>query len=866
MLSISNVAEGKGVADYYEQKDDYYIRGTAKGCWFGRGAESLALNQVVDGSMFIAVLAGKLPDGTTIHRAAGGHRGGLDLTFSAPKSVSLMGIMAGDQRIFEAHTKAVLNTLRIAESLAGYRVTADGKTEHQISGNLIGAKFDHELSRACDPQLHSHCVVMNATKRYDGQWRALDNEPLYRSKMLLGAAYRTELAQALQTLGYEINVTHNDGRFELVGWEPRALQEFSQRSRAIEEFLKKNSAFPNSASAVEKKMAALATRADKGDVDPDALAAVWEARLKDLGIFIPEIPYSKITDDVTYSSKSAKKILDQALLHLSERESAFTKAELVCAALQFGVGVTTHVHILVEIEKRIAEKALFSDGSLMTTPELMKEELEILKAEIRERGVLPSLCGSLPLIFSPNNLTNEQATAVYAIVASNSRLIGLVGKAGTGKTTTLKTAVKYLKTKNVKVFGIAPSSNASKLLAEAGLETATVSMFNVNNLYKKVSKGGVLIVDESGMLATKQLMTLIDQACQHDFRLVLVGDPKQLAAVEAGKPYAQLIKSGMPISTLKKIHRQTDQLLMEAVEFASVGEISAALGKIKHWVTEIPNRDQRLEEISAAYAQLSSEEQKKTIVVAGTRSARERINHSIRGKLGLAGNGFAINILESKNLTKQQAASISSYEVDDVLTANRDYKSLDLKRGEQATVVGLTATSVLLTTRDGRQLEWRPTLAPDLAASRCIAREVSVGDSLRATSNMHSLGLINGDEFQVNLVDSKKMLCTIELKNGLKKVLNLTNPLAIDHAYCKTVYASQGATCDRVFIEADASSLTAHQATFYVAISRARTEVKIFTNDAQALGPAMSRPMEKKSALEVESRKVEQETREIQIF
>lgn len=441
MLSISNVAEGKGAADYYEQKDDYYIRGTAQGGWFGIGAESLGLHKAVNGITFTDALEGKLPDGTRIHRAAGGHRGGLDLTFSAPKSVSLMSIMVGDQRVFEAHTKAVLKTLQIAERLAGCRVTVAGKTEHQVSGNLLGAKFDHELSRACDPQLHSHCVVINATKRQDGEWRALDNEPLYRAKMLLGAAYRAELAQELQTIGYEINVTHNDGRFELAGWETKVLQEFSQRSRAIEDFLKSNSAFPESASAVEKKLAALATRADKGDVDRDALAAVWAERLNDLGAEIPDIPTCEISNALISGLESAKGPIDRALRHLSERESAFTKAELTCTGLQFGVGETTHDHVLAEIEKRISDGALLCHGDLLTTPELQREESSLLQAEVNERGILPLLCGSLPLTLPTHQLSEEQAVAVQAIITSNCRIVGMVGKAGTGKTTTLKTAV-----------------------------------------------------------------------------------------------------------------------------------------------------------------------------------------------------------------------------------------------------------------------------------------------------------------------------------------------------------------------------------------------------------------------------------------
>ena len=618
------------------------------------------------------------------------------------------------------------------------------------------------------------------------------------------------------------------------------------------DYLKDNSDFAESASAVEKKLAALATRADKGDVDRDALAMVWVDRLQDLGAHIPDIPHPDASNDLTYTVDSAREPVNRAIRHLSERESAFTKSELTCHALQFGVSETAHEHVVAEIEKRITDGTLLAHGDLLTTPELQIEESSLLAAELAERSALPHLCGAMPLTLPASQLSDEQAAAVHAMVASDSRLIGMVGKAGTGKTTTLKTAVECFKASTVKVFGVAPSSSASRLLAEAGLETATVSLFNVKELFKKVAKGGVLIVDESGMLSTKQINTLHQQAVNHDFRLVLVGDPKQLAAVEAGKPFAQLIKAGMPTSTLSKIHRQKDIVLKEAVELASNGKTQEAIKKIMPLVAEVPNRDLRLESIAAAYVQLSPAQRKETIVVAGTRAARERINQSIRSKLGLAGTGMAVKILESKNLTKQQAASISSYQAGDILTVNRDYKSMGLKRGDQLNVTGINPSSVKVTAVDGRVIDWKPALVTDVTASTAVEREIAVGDHLRSTINMHSIGLINGDEFCVTSVDQEHQSCTVELANGSKKELNFSKPLSIDHAYCKTVYASQGATCDRVFIEADTASLTAHQSTFYVALSRARIEAKIFTNDAEALGPAMSRNMEKKSALEVQ--------------
>ena len=152
-----------------------------------------------------------------VHAAglAAGRRGGTDLTFSAPKSVSIQALAGGDVRLLTAHETAVARALDHAETLAACRVTAEGVTTRQTTGVLAVAQFRHDLSRAADPQLHTHSVVLNVTQRADGQWRALDNEPLYRNKMLLGALYRSELAKEVQALGYEVRITHGDGRFEL---------------------------------------------------------------------------------------------------------------------------------------------------------------------------------------------------------------------------------------------------------------------------------------------------------------------------------------------------------------------------------------------------------------------------------------------------------------------------------------------------------------------------------------------------------------------------------------------------------------------------------------------------------------------------
>src|SRR5205809_197905 len=233
----------------------------------GRGAEKLGLRGEVDAARFRALLEGRLPNGrripATVEASKGVKRHGWDFTFSAPKSVSLQALIAGDQAIIEAHNKAVRDAVALMERHAIGRKKIAGVSHRQHTGNLVAAAFQHELSRAKDPQLHTHVVVMNMTERSDGEWRALSNEELFKRTKLLGAAYRGSLARNLQALGYEIRLTDKEGSFELAHISRAQIEAFSQRSRMIEEALESRGKSREDASTLEKQVITLATRPKK---------------------------------------------------------------------------------------------------------------------------------------------------------------------------------------------------------------------------------------------------------------------------------------------------------------------------------------------------------------------------------------------------------------------------------------------------------------------------------------------------------------------------------------------------------------------------------------------------------------------------
>ncbi|EHS6392524.1 conjugative relaxase, partial [Salmonella enterica] len=173
MMSIAQVRSAGSAAGYYSDRDNYYVLGSMEERWAGKGAEQLGLQGAVDKEVFTRVLEGRLPDGADLSRQQDGgnkHRPGYDLTFSAPKSVSLMAMLAGDKRLTEAHNQAVDIAVRQVEALASTRVMTDGQSETVLTGNLVMALFNHDTSRDQEPQLHTHAVVANVTL-HDGEWK-----------------------------------------------------------------------------------------------------------------------------------------------------------------------------------------------------------------------------------------------------------------------------------------------------------------------------------------------------------------------------------------------------------------------------------------------------------------------------------------------------------------------------------------------------------------------------------------------------------------------------------------------------------------------------------------------------------------------
>lgn len=851
MLSIANIGGGRDAGRYYEKADDYYTKDRSPSEWQGKAAEALNLQGEVKLEDFQNLLEGNLPNGEKIQVAASGHRGGSDLTFSAPKSLSMQALIAGDHTLIDAHDLAVKQALKYAEGLVAYRQMAEGEKNKVFSKNMAVATFRHELSRACDPQLHTHSVVLNFTQRADGKWRAMDNELFYRQKMLMGALYRAELAREVQKLGYEIRITHSDGRFELAHITEPQIEAFSQRSQAIEEALKKDGKTRENASSEDKQIVTIATRPQKTDVDREVLRKYWQEKSKEAQINFSVKFKPKITLTAIHT-------LRFAIEHLLERQSVFTEAQLLREALQYGVGKTSLNEIQEEIRRKIEAGALIQSKERFTTPEAIKTEKNIVAIEARGRNLnQPILDMKKSATFlEPISLNPGQRYAAQLILTSSNQIVGVQGLAGTGKTFMLRSAKGLAEKQGFEMIGLTPSASAAEELSKTGIKSQTIASFQ-NTAQKKLSSKIILVVDEAGMVSSKQMEFIMKTAEKFHSRVVLIGDTQQLKAVEAGKPFAQLQAHGMTTAGMSEIQRQKNPELKRAVQLAATGKVVESLSLLEKSVTEIKNSEERQSSIAKEYSLLPEEERKKTLVVSGTNEARRSINHKIRNNLNFV-TGKTIPTLEEKNFTKAQLKELSTYKAGDIIQAERRYQSMGLNKGDLAQVQKIKQSYIILQKPDGSVTKWEPQKKNKVSVYQQINKEISTGEVIRFTRNDPQKRFHNGDRGTVIKIDENQNIY-LKKEDGKMCKLDGGKPLHLEYGYCSTVHAAQGKTCDRVLIEADTKSLTSAQDNYYVAISRARHEVKIYTDDKTRLPEAMSRVNQKESALQVRPREQERE-------
>ena len=885
---------------HYFEADGYYARNDPEhrkaSCWHGEAAEMLGLHGPVKPKHFEDVLAGYVP-GTDLRlgRLRDGehqHRPGVDVTFSAPKSVSLEALVYAAPktraRVVRAHDEAVRATLGFIETellqTRSYEPETGRRPRVQADG-MVAATFRHLASRNLDPQLHTHAVIANMTRGRDGDWRSAEFTSVERSKLLIGAYYRNELRTRLEKIGYA-TVPTLVGRmpgFEIAGYQRPMLDAFSTRRRELLDYMH-DRGWKNTPARAQQ--AALYTRRRKAEPDRQVLSAAWQERAQELGPARDRdaargrggVGASAAPVPEPRELPSALAVVRRAVEHLEERRTVFSANDLRAWALAHGGGR----HSLPALDTGIAQ--LRRDGHLIEATARRADMAFVTdRARAAERDIIAGMragldagrslapAAAVEARLNAAGLNEGQRDAVRTILLSPHRTVGVQGHAGSGKTTMLR-AVKELAGER-RIVGLAPSASAGHVLAaEADIPARTLQGFltryrdvgdgiaspEKTEEARKALGGAVLILDEASMVGTVQMRALTRIAAQTDVaRLALIGDRRQLRAVEAGQPFGLLQDAGMPTARMDEVVRQRDADLRQAVLHMVADEPRLAVEGLGNGVLETESHELG-RKAAQLWLDLDPSLRAGTAILAPTHELRAEINDAIRQGLEdegvLHGPELEIERYVNLHLTRSQKGDVANYRPGDVAVFHHDVYGVSAKAGDACGVLEAQDDGrVVLAHPDGRERRIDPAgyirYRLELYETRPII--LRAGDQVRWTRNDAARGLINGERAEVLSVGPVNV--RIETQDGREISMRHDDPLLhhLDHAWSSTVHAAQGLTCDRVIAVLDTDrGAPADQAMFYVELTRARDNVVLLTDDREALIEALeTSPAEELSAL-----------------
>lgn len=863
----ANIARYYTVGDYYTKGADEHSE------WGGAIARDLGLAGKVDGDIFAALLEGKVADQQLgRHRANGEiqHHPGWDFAVNAPKSVSIMALVAGDTRIIEAHEKAVGTALSWIEEHAATRARVNGEITERTTGRLLFARFTEHASRELDPHLHTHVVVMNLTNDGAGErFVSLETRAMYAEQMVAGQIYRNELAHLLRERGYDVEFDPRKGLFEIRGVPRDLIADMSQRAEQIEAHAREHGLTGQAA----RRVSFYATRGAKEKVSLEALHDKWRSRLG---------KHEQAVDETRFAAeKIGHRSLDVApqlaarsmlfgLRQSEGREAVNNLGRLLQVALASHVGevrlqdIRPLAHEHESRRKLLATSHQTGDDILTrgrTTRRTARLELALsdhLALALNDAKPL-ALAEQLILQTKANGLNAEQRAALLHLGSSQHRVIGVHGVAGAGKST-LVAALRQAADPEAVLIALAPTSSAAAELGKrAEIESRTVASLIAGG-GRGLDERYTLVVDEAGQLGNRQAIRLLEISRLSGARLILLGDNRQTGAIEQGKPFWLMQRLGLPKVELAESVRQQNRAMRMAVAEARLGNYDESLGHLDKVVSG-ESSDQLAAGLVGEWTRLSSESRSNTNILVLENATRLIVNTKVREALkaegAIAAEDARLLILAPSGMTDQEKNFARFYIRGQVVTFSRDNAGLGIARDAQYKVVGLSRDSrgrqkVSLADENGRTIQWDPRLgrASQINVFREENRDLAAGDRIQWRLVNHELGLKNAERGTVERLDGP--IATIRWdRDGQVQAVDLSRHRTWDHGYGETVYSAQSKTYDRVYVLAPVNSPLVTGQNYYTAITRARYGVKLWTEDAKRLAEKLTlKSGEKTSSLE----------------
>ncbi len=696
MLGITKFSSAPDPAEYYLEviangKDDYYLAsGEVAGVWMGGGSAALGLSGSVDPDDLRSMIDGLDPrTGENLMRWR--KIRALDLTLSAPKSVSLLWALGNEetgQVVLDAHDEAVRAAVAYLEDEACVVRRGRGGVNHLAGVGLVTAAFRHRTSREADPNLHTHLLTGNMSRGPDGRWTALYTPRLWHHGRTAGFVYQSVLRHELSS---RLDIRFEPvrpGVGEVVGIPKPVRSLFSQRREAIEEAM----ATHGTRSARGAQIATLDTRPAKpAPSDEASLRAEWHERAAVAGV------------ELQLAHRAGPSIVpDDADLGrlLTDQDSTFDRRLVIRTVAETAEQGLPYDQIQARAESFLTSpEAVPVNGRLWTTPEILALEAEALDWAHNGRRVfaVPEEFAHRAIAQRPS-LSQEQAEAVEHITMTDAPVAVVVGHAGAGKTFALDAARSAFQQAGLRPIGAALSAKAAKgLETGSGIPSATIAsvLRDLDTGHRVFSDRTVVLVDEAGMVGTRQLHRLSKETTKVGAKLVLVGDPKQLAEIEAGGLFAALGQQlGAPELTENRRLRSPNQHATAAA--LREGNVDEALHRLRRGgsLTTDDNAD-RLR--TAMTEDWFNEQQagRHAVMLALHRSDVADLNRRARGHFKRQG------LLDERVLLTEGI----EFSVGDRVLALRNDRRIGIQNGTQAVIRGREGNTLHLETDDGTRID-----------------------------------------------------------------------------------------------------------------------------------------------------------------
>jgi conjugative relaxase-like TrwC/TraI family protein len=673
MLRINESRSAVAAKQYFDRAlrhADYYQDGIeTPGAWYGRGAARLGLTGAVTREAFQPLIENRHPltgDKLTPRQKVD-RRVGADFTFNAPKSVSLLYGLTGDERILEAFRKAVIATMGEIERDVKTRVRVGGRNEDRVTGNLVWAEFLHTTARPVDgvpdPHLHTHAYAMNLTHDgKEGRWKAAQLGGIFADRPYYEAVFLSRLARYMRGLGFGIE---RHGKYwDLAGISRATIERFSRRTAEIEAAARELGITNPDTKAT---LGATTREKKRETVSDEELRDAWRRRLsaRERAELDGMVAAARLAAGSRERS-TARDAVAFALGHTFERASVAHERRLLAEALYHSYGQATPEEVVAAVERMELVHGQVSGRRVVTTRAVLAEEERMIALARRGRLACRPLRRGTGWAMA-NGLNQEQRAAVAMVWSSPDRVMVVRGGAGTGKTTLMRAAVAGIEAEDRQVAVFAPTGAARDVLRKDGFAGADTLQRLLADaaLQRRLGGDAVVWVDEAGLVSVPDMARLLALAEQRGWRLVLSGDSRQHAAVARGDALRLLEqRAGVRPAELTAIVRQRGTY-REAVSAIAAGDMEKGWRLLTEMgaVLEVGG-EERLAALANDYMSETGKG-REVLVVAPTHAEKDAVTAAVRERLdglGLLGPGEDLVVLRDLRWTEAERGDARRYQ------------------------------------------------------------------------------------------------------------------------------------------------------------------------------------------------------------